>query len=132
LKGVPVRLELGPRDLADGSVTLVRRISGTKEQVPLDKADVEVGRALNEQQDELIRQAEARRDDRITDVAALEEAAELSATGWARLPWDLVGADGEARLAEQGVTVRCLLRADGDVPDSEDEADLLALVARTY
>ncbi len=35
LKGVPVRLELGPRDLAEGSVTVVDRIGGTKQAVPL-------------------------------------------------------------------------------------------------
>jgi prolyl-tRNA synthetase len=132
LKGVPVRLELGPRDLADGTVTLVRRVSGTKVPVPLDKADIEVGRALNEQQEELRLRAEARRDERIGDCESLEEAVELTADGWARLPWDLVGADGEAQLAEHGVTVRCLIRSDGGVPDSEDEADLIALVARAY
>ena len=38
LKGVPVRLELGPRDLAAGAVTVVRRDTGEKSQVPLDQA----------------------------------------------------------------------------------------------
>ena len=33
LKGVPVRLELGPRDLANGEVTMARRISGDKAPV---------------------------------------------------------------------------------------------------
>ena len=36
LKGVPVRLELGPRDLANGEVTMARRISGDKAPVQLD------------------------------------------------------------------------------------------------
>ena len=35
LKGVPVRVEIGPRDLAADAATLVRRDTGTKEQVPL-------------------------------------------------------------------------------------------------
>jgi len=30
------------------------------------------------------------------------------------------------------VTVRCLTRADGTVPDSEDEPDLIAYLARAY
>ena len=47
-------------------------------------------------------------------------------TGWARVPWSAVGADGEAEANGQGVTVRCLIRADGSVPDSEDEPDLIA------
>ena len=43
-----------------------------------------------------------------------------------------VGTEGEARLAEQGITVRCLLREDGTVPDGEDEPGLAAVVARAY
>src|SRR5262249_52986069 len=35
LKGVPVRVELGPRDLAEESATLVRRVPGRKAPVPL-------------------------------------------------------------------------------------------------
>ena len=65
-------------------------------------------------------------------MATLDEAAEAAATGWARLAWAQVGVDGEARLAEQSVTVRCLLRPDGTVPEAEDESDLVAIVARSY
>jgi prolyl-tRNA synthetase len=43
-----------------------------------------------------------------------------------------VGPDGEAKLAEQAVTVRCLLRADGSVPESGDEDGLVAIVGRSY
>ena len=42
------------------------------------------------------------------------------------------GEAGEADLATSGVTVRCLDRADGSVPDSADEPDLVATVARSY
>ncbi|MGH3910793.1 MAG: His/Gly/Thr/Pro-type tRNA ligase C-terminal domain-containing protein [Pseudonocardiaceae bacterium] len=35
LKGIPVRVELGPRDIAAGRAMLVRRIPGTKEPVAL-------------------------------------------------------------------------------------------------
>jgi prolyl-tRNA synthetase len=58
--------------------------------------------------------------------------AEATATGWARLPWDVVRGEGEQRLASRAVSVRCLVRADGSLPDSEDEDDLVAVVARSY
>jgi len=132
LKGVPVRLELGPRDLSDDAVTLVRRISGTKTPVPLAGASKAVTAAVDEQQPELLAEATARRDGHITDVATLDDAAEAAAFGWARLSWSAIGVEGEARLAEQGVSVRCLLRSDGTVPDAEDEAGLVALVGRAY
>jgi prolyl-tRNA synthetase len=132
LKGVPVRLELGPRDLAEGAVTLVRRITGTKGPVPLAGVAKAVTDAVDEQQAELLAEATNRRDDHIVDVASVAEAAEAASTGWARVPWADVGTTGEARLAEQGATVRCLVRPDGAVPDTEDEAGLMALVARSY
>jgi prolyl-tRNA synthetase len=40
--------------------------------------------------------------------------------------------EGEAKLAEQGVTVRCLVAADGSVPVSDDQPGNIAVVARAY
>ncbi len=65
-------------------------------------------------------------------MTSVPEAIEASGDGWARLPWSAVGGAGEAELNAQGVTVRCLVRADGGVPDSEDEPDLVAVVGRAY
>ncbi|HEX6075089.1 MAG TPA: proline--tRNA ligase, partial [Micromonosporaceae bacterium] len=72
------------------------------------------------------------RQERTVDVESLVEAVDAAATGWARLPWSLVGVAGERELNAQGVTVRCLVRADGSVPDSEDEPDLIAYIGRAY
>ncbi len=132
LKGVPVRLELGPRDLAEGSVTLVDRLRGSKTPISLSDASSAVRRALDDQQAALLADAERRREERTADVTNLADAAEAAATGWARLPWSALGDDGETTLAGQGVTVRCLLRPDGSVPESDAEADLVAVVARAY
>jgi len=132
LKGVPVRLELGPRDLAGGSVTLVRRITGAKEAVPLEAAVSQVRAALEDQQQALLAEATEQRRARTAEVTSVDDAVEAAAAGWARLPWSLVGEDGEAALAEHGVTVRCLVRPDGSVPDRDDEAELVAVVARAY
>ena len=132
LKGVPVRLELGPRDLAEEQVTLVRRIGGAKGPVPLAGVAAAVAEALDASQAELLAEATARRDERIVDVSDLDGAVEAAASGWARLPWSAVGPEGEARLAEHSVTVRCLVRPDGGVPEAEDEPDVLCLAARAY
>jgi len=40
--------------------------------------------------------------------------------------------EGEAKANAKSVTVRCLTRADGSVPGSEDEPDLLAYLGRAY
>jgi prolyl-tRNA synthetase len=139
LKGVPVRLEVGPRDLADGVATLVRRIAGTvdgaeerKTPVALDGVVAAVTGELERQQAALLAEATERRDAHTVDVTTLDDAREAAATGWARIAWDTVGPDGEAELAQGGVSVRCLRRADGSLPESDDERGLTAIVARSY
>jgi prolyl-tRNA synthetase len=132
LKGVPLRLELGPRDLADNKVTMVRRASGTKDPADLTGILRAVEAALDAEQVSLLAEATARRDTHTVDVDSLDDARAAAETGWARISWDLVGTEGEAKLATSGVSVRCLTRADGGVPGSEDEPDLIAYVARSY
>ena len=132
LRGVPIRIEVGPRDLAANQVTLVRRIPGTKTPAPLDGLADAVRVALVEDQVALFAQAEQLRDERITDVKTLEDAAEAAASGWARMPWADLRPEGEAKLAERAVSVRCLTRADGSLPSSGDEPDLVAYCAKAY
>jgi prolyl-tRNA synthetase len=131
LKGVPVRLEVGPRDLAEGLVTLVRRDTGDKTAVPLEGVGDAVVSALDAAQDALLAEATATRDARTRAVRTLDEAAEAAREGWAVLPWDAVGDEGELRLAESGVSVRCLQTDDGGLPDVDD-GGLQAFVARAY
>ncbi|MGI8531524.1 MAG: proline--tRNA ligase [Geodermatophilaceae bacterium] len=132
LKGVPVRIEVGPRDLAEGTVTVVRRIPGTKTQAGLAEVAPLVAAALVEDQRTLYDEALARREQATVDVSTVDEAAAAAATGWARIPWSTLGVEGETRLATKAISVRCLVRADGGVPDSVDEADLVAVVGRSY
>ncbi|GIG86534.1 proline--tRNA ligase [Plantactinospora endophytica] len=132
LKGYPVRIELGPRDLAAGNAVLVRRTTGAKTPVPVPDVVAGVLAALDADQKALHDEALARRESYTVSVDSLAEAIEAAATGWARVPWSAVGAEGEATANNQGVTVRCLRRADGSVPDSEDEPELTAILARSY
>jgi prolyl-tRNA synthetase len=132
LKGVPVRVEVGPRDLAQGLVTVVRRDTGDKEQVPLAEAAARVAALVERVQADLLEAATARRDAATADVTSLADAADAAQSGFARVPWALVRGEGEADLAGQGITVRCLVTADGGLPSSEDDDDLVAVLARAY
>jgi prolyl-tRNA synthetase len=132
LKGYPVRVELGPRDLADGNVVLVRRFDGAKTTLPIGELVGAVLAALDADQKALYDEALARRLDHTVDVSTVDDAIAASVTGWARVPWSAVGIPGEAKANAEGVTVRVLTRADGSVPDSEDEPDLVAYLARAY
>src|SRR5439155_13132851 len=98
LKGVPVRLELGPRDLAADAAVMVLRVSGGRRPLALSGIAEHIVRVLEEEQAALLAGAEARRDERIADVATLDDARAAAEIGWARLPWESVGTDGEAEL----------------------------------
>ena len=132
LKGVPMRIEVGPRDLANGEVTLVRRDTAEKNQARLADLPVAVPGLLELIQGSLLAEATRRRDERLVDVATLDEAREAAQTGFARIPWATLGEPGEAALAEHAITVRCLQLPDGSVPPAEDAPDVLAVVARAY
>ena len=132
LKGFPIRIEVGPRDLATGNVVVVRRVDSSKTPTPVTDVVRVVVAALDDAQQALYDEALALRESRTRDVGGVDDAIAAAADGWARLPWDAVGTDGETKANAEGVTVRCLVRADGSVPDSEDEPDLVAYLARAY
>lgn len=133
LKGVPVRVEIGPRDLENGTAMLVRRIPGGKEPVALDRLASVLPGILEEDQALLLAQSRERRESRTAEVSTIGEAVEAaSAGGWARIPWAVLGEEGESKLAEHAVTVRCLVAEDGSVPEADDAPGNVAVVARAY
>ncbi len=132
IKGVPLRVEVGPRDLAEGVVTLVRRDTGEKVTRPIEGLAGATAALLEAVQADLLVAATVRRDSATRDVGSVDEALEAAQEGFARLPWTAVGEAGEDRLNAEAVTVRCLTRPDGSVPESIEETDLLAIVARSY
>ena len=132
LKGVPVRIEVGPRDLAEGRVVVARRDAGEKE--PMDLADVpgRLPALLEEMQTAMLQAATADRDARTVDCATVDEAVEASATGFARIEWARLDDAAIEQLGRHAVTVRCLQTPEGDLPASDDEPGTVALVARAY
>jgi len=132
IKGVPLRVEVGPRDLAQGLVTMVRRDTKESSSHALGALAAEVPALLDVIQRDLFARALAHRDERTSDVATIPEALEAAKDGFARLDWDVVAGAGEAALNEQAVSVRCLQRRDGTIPASDDEGDLVCLVAKSY
>ena len=132
LKGVPVRVEIGPRDLADDSVTIVRRIAGGKSTLRLRGVVAAVLAALDADQAILYDEAQTIAADRTVDVSTVGEAEEAARTGWGRIRWSHLRETGEKQLATAGVTVRCLTMPDGSVPATENDEGVLALVGRAY
>ena len=111
LKGVPVRLELGPRDLAEGgSPSCDRDHRRRRRRSPLDRRRRRRRRRCSRSsRPTLLAEATERRDARTVDVAT----ARRGRRGRGRRagpasPGPRVGEEGEAVLAQSSVTVRCL------------------------
>jgi prolyl-tRNA synthetase len=133
LKGVPVRIEVGPRDLAEGNVTLVTRHTRAKATVALGRVVPEVTKVLATVGGDLFAEAAEMRRSRTADVDSLAAAAEAGSNGFARLPMKVVGDDGEDRLATDALSIRCLQRPDGSLAEpGDDDADLMAVIGRSY
>ncbi len=133
LKGVPVRVEVGPRDLAEGNVTVVTRHRREKQNVAVGAVAGAVAGILAAAGPELLAEATEAREARTADAASLEESIEAGSVGFARVPLGALGPDGEDRLAQHALTIRCLQRLDGSLAEPGDpEDDLMAVVARSY
>ncbi|WP_205855915.1 proline--tRNA ligase [Phytoactinopolyspora endophytica] len=132
VKGVPLRIEVGPRDVSRDEVTIARRDTGQKQTVGMEQLPTVVPALLTDIQTELCSQALQRRDDRTMAVECIDDAAEAARTGFATAPWSMIGEEGESKLADQGMSVRCLQRPDGTIPESDDERELIAVIGRAY
>jgi prolyl-tRNA synthetase len=83
MRGVPIRLELGPRDLADGSALMSTRLGEGKSALSLDSAPARLAFELVAFQELLLTRATDFRDSHTATVNAWEEFAEAVKTGWA-------------------------------------------------
>ena len=82
---------------------------------------------------ELLAEAAATQRSRTVDVATLDEAIEAGGSGFARIRLGALGVDGEDRLADNALSIRCLQRPDGSLAEPEDtDADMIAVVGRSY
>ncbi|WP_346769254.1 proline--tRNA ligase [Planctomonas sp. JC2975] len=132
LKGVPLRIEVGPRDLDAQQATIGRRDVQGKTTLPLDQLRTSVPVLLDAMQAELFEQASRRLAENTADVETVTEAVAAAASGFARIPYAALGESGEDELAASAITVRCLQTAEGGLPAADTTEDLFAIVGRSY
>jgi prolyl-tRNA synthetase len=108
-KGVPLRLEIGPRDLAKGQAFAKKRTGGDKFGLSLDDAANEVQAVLDDIQTELLDRARAFRDAKTYTVESRAEFVEKieSQPGFYHVPWGGDDADEVAVKDETRATIRC-------------------------
>lgn len=110
LKGVPLRIEIGPREVTAGTATMVQRDTFEKTTVEIDNITEAVESKLAEIQSTLYQQAEAFLLENTHQTSSYEEFQEImkSKRGFIRAPWCEEAACEAAIKAETKATTRCL------------------------
>lgn len=110
MKGVPLRIALGARDLQNGTVELSRRDNQTKETVSQDGLSDRLVKLLDEIQDSIYQKAHDFREAHTTKVDTYEEFQRVleEKTGFVSAHWD-GSAETEKRIKEETkATIRCI------------------------
>ena len=138
LKGVPVRLALGPRDMAAGTIELARRDTLTKEIVPQEGLADRVAALMDEIQNNIFNKALVYRDEHITRVDTWDEFVKTldGKGGFISAHWDGTPETEVAIKEATKATIRCIPL---DTPDEEGACILTGkpshkrvLFARSY
>jgi prolyl-tRNA synthetase len=110
MKGVPLRLELGPRDIENNQCVLVRRDNGEKVVVSLDELETVVPRMLEAVRDGLYNRALANRTEKTYTATTMEEMIDIADNkpGFIKAMWCEDRACEETLKEKAGVSSRCM------------------------
>jgi len=110
LKGVPVRIAIGPRDLENGTVEVARRDTLEKQVVPMDGIDLFIQQLLNDIQENIYNKALVFRNEMITPVETYEEFKEVlqNKGGFVSAHWDGTPETEQKIKDETKATIRCI------------------------
>ena len=110
MKGVPLRLEIGPKDIEKNQCVLVRRDTREKYFVSLDDLETEIPRLLNELAQNIYQRALDNRENRTWAATTMDEVKELSAAnnGYIKTMWCGSLECEEKMKDEAGLSSRCM------------------------
>jgi prolyl-tRNA synthetase len=137
LNGIPLRLELGPKEVASGMVVASRRDTRTKETFSVIDVPDEAVTLLADIQDSLLKKSREFRDSNTFEVQSYAEAEEILKTnsGFVKAFWKGTPED-ELKLKDIQASVRCLLsNEDGEKGRcivSGKETDRKAILGKSY
>jgi prolyl-tRNA synthetase len=139
LRGVPTRIEIGPKDIAKNSVALARRdIPGRdgKKFVPQEGLVDTVQNLLDEIQNALLERARQFRNNNTHDVDNYDDFKEITKTGFARVWWAGSDDDEQRVQEETKATLRCFPLeqpgGSGTCFYTGKPADKIAIFGRAY
>jgi prolyl-tRNA synthetase len=111
LKGVPVRLAIGPRDIENNTLEIARRDTLTKQTVSMDNIDQVVADLLEEIQSNIYTKALNFRNQLTTEVNSYDEFKKVleEKGGFIKAHWDGTAETEELIKNETKATIRCIL-----------------------
>ena len=120
MKGVPVRLEVGPRDIENGQCVLVRRDTREKIEVSLDELETKVAETLAAMQVEMLERARAHRESHTYVAKNYDEFKKIFAekSGFVKAMWCGDRACEDKIKEDLSVTSRCMPFAQEQVADT--------------
>ncbi|MBO5866559.1 MAG: proline--tRNA ligase, partial [Clostridia bacterium] len=139
MKGVPVRLELGPRDIENGVVMVSRRDTFEKFALPMENLGQAVKELLAKVQEEMYQKSLRFRDSHVKEAHNMDELKEILNSGcFAKVVWDQ-DAECEAFVKQElQATVRVMLEEETPFQDvctvcqKPSDKLVVALIARAY
>lgn len=110
MRGIPVRIEIGPKDIEAGQAVIVRRDNREKTVVSLDNITEAVGEILEKMQADMLAKATAHRDANTHEAHNWEEFTDILTRkqGFIKAMWCGDRACEEAIKDETGATTRCM------------------------
>ncbi len=135
MKGVPVRIELGPRDIESGKMLCARRDTCEKLELPLDGAVQGVKALLADVQKSLLEAARKRRDERIVYADDMEGIlAGVEQGNFVKAGWCGCRACEDKIKEQTGATARVFAEGEsaGDCAVCGKKAEHLIIYARAY
>lgn len=108
MKGIPVRIELGPRDVKAGQAVVVRRDTGEKETVKISEVKQTVGKLLADIHDNLLRNSESFLRRSIVPAESFEDIRKAAESGKAAGGYFCGSVKCEKKVAETGAKSLCI------------------------
>lgn len=138
MKGVPIRIEVGPRDIENGVILAARRDTLEKSTIQRETAIADLKELLDTIHQDMLQRARDKRDEKTFEIDSYEDFKQkmIQQPGFAKTMWCGEEACEEKVKAETGVTIRCIPFEQehlGDTcPFCGEKATQMVFMAKAY
>ena len=117
MRGVPLRIEIGPKDIEANQAVIARRDTNEKITVSLDELETKVGELLDTMQKEMLERARVHRDEHTYSATTMDEMLDVAEnkSGFIKAMWCGELACEEALKEQAGVSSRCMPFAQEEI-----------------